>query len=66
MGVFVFATASRPSLGPTQPRIQWVAGDVTPGANRPGREAGHYHLVPNLRMRGTIPPLPNTSSRRDA
>jgi len=25
---------------------------------------GSIHLVPRLRMRGTIPPLPNTSSWR--
>jgi hypothetical protein len=34
---------------------------------RPGREADHSpHLVPRSRMRGSIPPLPNTSSWRGA
>jgi len=28
-------------LGPTQPPIQWVPAILTPGAERPGREAGH-------------------------
>jgi len=36
MGLFLFATASRPALGPTQPPIQWV-----PGVKRPGREADY-------------------------
>jgi hypothetical protein len=33
---FLFSTASRSVLGPTQPPIQWV-----PGALSPGREADH-------------------------
>jgi hypothetical protein len=28
-------------LGPTLPPIQWVPGDLSPGVNRPGREADH-------------------------
>jgi hypothetical protein len=42
--IFLFATASRPALGPTQPSIQWVAGDISPGVKRPGREADHSSL----------------------
>jgi hypothetical protein len=34
-------TASRPTLGPTQPPTQWVLGDLTLGVKRPGREADH-------------------------
>jgi hypothetical protein len=30
---------SKPALGPTQPRIQWVLGVVTPGVRRSVREA---------------------------
>jgi len=33
---FLFATASSPALGPTQPPIQ-----LAPGVKRPGREADH-------------------------
>jgi len=37
---------------------QWVPGAVIP-VQRPEREAAIYlHLVPRLRMRGGIPPLP--------
>jgi hypothetical protein len=39
MGILVFATASRPALGPTQPPIQWVPGAPSLGEMRPGREA---------------------------
>jgi hypothetical protein len=37
---FLFATASRPSLGPTQP-IKWVPGTLSPEVKRWGREADH-------------------------
>jgi hypothetical protein len=58
-GVLIFAIASRPALGPTQPPIQWVPGALLPGAKRPWREADHsLHLVPRSRMYGAIPPLP--------
>jgi hypothetical protein len=41
MGIFSFATASRPALGPTQHPIQWVPEALSPGIKRPGREADH-------------------------
>jgi hypothetical protein len=37
--LFVLATASRPTLKPTQTNIQWVPGSLSPGVKRPGREA---------------------------
>jgi hypothetical protein len=36
-----FSTSSRPTLGPTQPPIQWVPGALSPGVKRPGCEADH-------------------------
>jgi hypothetical protein len=39
LGIFLFTTVSRTALGPTQPPIQWVPGDLSFGKNRPGREA---------------------------
>jgi hypothetical protein len=39
--IFLFITASRTALGPTQPPIQWVPGALFLGVKRPGREAGH-------------------------
>jgi hypothetical protein len=38
-GIFLFATAYRPSLGSTQPSIQWVLGSLSAGVKRPAREA---------------------------
>jgi hypothetical protein len=38
---FLFSKSSRPALGFTQPPIQWVLGDLSPGVKRPGREADH-------------------------
>jgi hypothetical protein len=39
LGIFLFTTASRPALGPTQPPIQWVPGALSLGAKRSGRES---------------------------
>jgi hypothetical protein len=41
LGIFLYTTASRTALGPTQPRIQWVSGALSLGVKRPGREADH-------------------------
>jgi hypothetical protein len=41
LGIFLFTTASRLALGPTQPPIQWVPGCLSLGVKRPGREADH-------------------------
>jgi hypothetical protein len=41
LGIFLFTTASRMFLGPTQPPIQWVPGALSLVVKRPGREADH-------------------------
>jgi hypothetical protein len=47
LGIFLFTTASRPAVGPTQPPNQWVPGALSLGVKRPGREADHLPpLVP--------------------
>jgi hypothetical protein len=44
MNTFLFATAFRQALGPTQSYIQWVPGSFSSGVKRPGREADHSPL----------------------
>jgi hypothetical protein len=39
--IFLFTTACRTAMGPTQPPIQWVPGFLSLGVKRPGREADH-------------------------
>jgi hypothetical protein len=41
LGIFLFTTASRTALGPTQPPIQWVPGALSLGVKRPGRGSDH-------------------------
>jgi hypothetical protein len=43
LGIFLFTTPSRPTLRPTQPPIQWVAGALSLGVKREEREADHSH-----------------------
>jgi hypothetical protein len=41
LGIFLFTTASRKFLEPTQPPIQWVPEVLSLGVKRPGRKANH-------------------------
>jgi hypothetical protein len=41
LGIFLFTTASRTALEPTQPPIQLVRGALSLVVKRPGREADH-------------------------
>jgi hypothetical protein len=61
--IFLFSTASRPVVGPTQPPIQWVPEGTFVGVKRPGRQAD-LQLVPRSRIHGSVHPLPHTYSWR--
>jgi hypothetical protein len=65
--IFLFTTASRMALGPTQPPIQWVRGALSLGVKLPGREADHsppssdevkecveLYLHPPIRLHGVV------------
>jgi hypothetical protein len=41
LGIYLFTTASRTVLGPTQPPIQWVRGALSLGVKRLGPETDH-------------------------
>jgi len=41
--IFLFATASRLAVGPTQHPLQWVTGALSPGVKQPMRGADHSY-----------------------
>jgi hypothetical protein len=58
VGSRIFFTSSRLALGPTQPPIQRVPAALSTGV----KLTTHPQLVPRSRKRGSIHPLPRTSS----
>jgi hypothetical protein len=48
--IFLFSTASRPALGPTQSTIQQVPGVISLAARPSGWEADHLNPVLRSRM----------------
>jgi hypothetical protein len=58
--VFLFSTASRADLGPTQPPIQWTPGALSTGVKWPGREADHSPpSIVEVKDVSATPPLPD-------
>jgi hypothetical protein len=59
--IFLFTTAFRPALGPTQPPIQWLPEAVFLKVKWPGREADHSPLssaeVKNAWSYTSTPPI---------
>jgi hypothetical protein len=61
--VFLFSTASRPTLGPTQPPVQWVLED-SPRGKLKGREADHSPpSSTEVKKGGAISLLPQISTQ---
>jgi hypothetical protein len=65
--IFLYSTASKPVLGPTQPPFHWVLGALSLGEKLPGYEADHS-LPSSAKVKngGAIPQLPLMSSWRGA
>jgi hypothetical protein len=58
--IFLFSTASRQALGPSQLHIQRIPLSSFPGGKRTGHEEAYVlQLVAMLRMCWAIPPLPH-------
>jgi hypothetical protein len=55
--IFRFSETSTPTVGSTQPIIQWTQVPFYPGINRTGHEAD-LHLVMRLELCKSGPPLP--------
>jgi hypothetical protein len=58
--IFLFSTASRLALGPTQHPIQWVPGALSLGVKRPGSESDHSPpSSTEFKIGGAVSPLPH-------
>jgi hypothetical protein len=65
--IFLFTTAFKTVLGPTQPPIKWVPGALSLGVKRPGREADHSPpSSAEVKNAWNYTSTPNTSSWRGA
>jgi hypothetical protein len=64
-GLFLKSLAYRPTLGPTQPPIQWVLGALSPVVKRPVREGDHSPPASaEVKSDRVLPPYPYASSWR--
>jgi hypothetical protein len=60
--MFLFSTASRPALGPTQHSVKWITGAFSPGIQRLGHEANDTPLSSaEVKNCGAMHLLPHTS-----
>jgi len=67
LGIFFFTTVLRMALRSTQPPIQWIAVALYLGVKWPEHEANHSSpSSAKAKMRGAMPPPPNTLSWRGA
>jgi hypothetical protein len=68
LGLVLIVTASRPALGAHTTSYPMCARGSFPrkSSGRVVKLTTHLHLMPRLRMRGAVPPLPHTSSWRGA
>jgi hypothetical protein len=65
--IFLFSTASRPTLGPTQPSIPLVPRALSPGVKQQEREADHSPpSSAEVKKGGAIPVFPHMSSWHSA
>jgi len=65
LGIFLFTTASRPALGPTQPPMKRILESLSLGLKQPFREADHSPpSTTEDKVLGAIIPLPSTPSWR--
>jgi hypothetical protein len=61
------AAGSRPALGSTQPPIQWLPGDLSPGVKRQKREADHLpSTTAQVKKTWIYTSTPHTPSWRSA
>jgi hypothetical protein len=55
----MFLKLPRVVLWPTYPSVKWVIRDLSPVVQQPGHEDSYSnHLMPRLRISGSIPLLP--------
>jgi len=61
LGIFLLTTASKPALGPIQPRMQWVPRALSLGVKRPWRKDDYSPptstKVKNARSYNSTPPI---------
>jgi hypothetical protein len=52
--IFLFTTASRLALGPTQPPIQWIPGALSPPSSSEVKECVELYLHSPIRLHDVV------------